>query len=60
MDFKISRSSCMGRCGEGPVVVVYPDGVWYQKVNVEDAEDLVSEHLLRDRLVSRLVDNIMQ
>ncbi|TGK38732.1 CbiX/SirB N-terminal domain-containing protein [Leptospira andrefontaineae] len=60
LDFKISRSSCMGRCGEGPVVVVYPDGVWYQKVNVEDAEDLVSEHLLQDRLVSRLVDNIMQ
>ncbi|WP_367898887.1 CbiX/SirB N-terminal domain-containing protein [Leptospira sp. WS58.C1] len=60
LDFKISRSSCMGRCGEGPVVVVYPDGVWYQKVSVEDAEDLVSEHLLQDRLVSRLVDNIMQ
>ncbi|EIE00420.1 CbiX/SirB N-terminal domain-containing protein [Leptospira licerasiae] len=60
LDFKISRSSCMGRCGEGPVVVVYPDGVWYQKVNVEDAEDLVSEHLLQDKLVSRLIDNIMQ
>ncbi|TGJ98437.1 ferredoxin [Leptospira langatensis] len=59
-DFKISRSSCMGRCGEGPAVVVYPDGVWYQRVNQEDAEDLVNEHLLQDRLVSRLVDNIMQ
>ncbi|TGL58413.1 CbiX/SirB N-terminal domain-containing protein [Leptospira sarikeiensis] len=60
LDFKISRSSCMGRCGEGPVVVVYPDGVWYQKVQTEDADDLVSEHLLQDKLVSRLVDNIMQ
>ncbi len=59
-DYRISRSSCMGRCGEGPAVVVYPDGVWYQKVQIEDAEDLVNEHLLRDRLVSRLVDNIMQ
>ncbi|TGJ99470.1 ferredoxin [Leptospira semungkisensis] len=60
LDFRISRSSCMGRCGEGPAVVVYPDGVWYQRVSPDDAEDLVSEHLLQDRLVSRLVDNIMQ
>ncbi|EQA55477.1 CbiX/SirB N-terminal domain-containing protein [Leptospira kmetyi] len=59
-DFRVSRSSCLGRCGEGPTVVVYPDGIWYQRVNESDAEELVAEHLLNDRLVSRLVDNIMQ
>jgi (2Fe-2S) ferredoxin len=50
----------MGRCGEGPTLAVYPDGVWYRGVQVSDAEDLVNEHLLADRLVARLVDNIMQ
>lgn len=59
-DFRVSRSSCLGRCGEGPTVVVYPDGIWYQRVNESDAEELVAEHLFNDRLVSRLVDNIMQ
>lgn len=56
---KITRTSCMGRCGEGPTVAVYPDGVWYRGVRDTDAEELVSEHLLKDRIVGRLVDNIM-
>ena len=59
-DIRITRTSCMGRCGEGPTVAVYPDGIWYRGVRAEDAEELVREHLLADRLVPRLVDNIMQ
>jgi sirohydrochlorin cobaltochelatase len=59
-DIRVTRTSCMGRCGEGPTVAVYPDGVWYRAVRESDAEELVREHLLGDRLVARLVDNIMQ
>ncbi|HZS41334.1 MAG TPA: CbiX/SirB N-terminal domain-containing protein [Polyangia bacterium] len=59
-DIKITRTSCMGRCGEGPTVAVYPDGIWYRGVREADAGELVREHLLGDRLVARLVDNIMQ
>lgn len=57
---RVTRTLCMGRCGEGPTVAVYPDGVWYRGVRPEDAQELVDEHLLEDRLVARLVDNIMQ
>lgn len=59
-DIRVTRTLCMGRCGEGPAVAVYPDGVWYRCVQASDAHDLVNEHLLHDRLVARLVDNIMQ
>lgn len=59
-EIRVTRTSCMGRCGEGPTVAVYPDGIWYRNVLPEDAEELVQEHLLNDRLVGRLVDNIMQ
>jgi (2Fe-2S) ferredoxin len=59
-DIKITRTSCMGRCGEGPTVAVYPDGIWYRGVRESDASELVREHLLGDRLVARLVDQIMQ
>ena len=59
-DIKVTRTLCMGRCGEGPTVAVYPDGIWYRGVTQADAQELVEEHLLGDRLVSRLVDNIMQ
>jgi sirohydrochlorin ferrochelatase/(2Fe-2S) ferredoxin len=57
---KVTRTSCMGRCGEGPTIVVYPDGIWYRGVAAGDAGEIVREHLLGDRLVARLVDNIMQ
>jgi sirohydrochlorin cobaltochelatase len=60
IDIRVTRTSCMGRCGEGPTVAVYPDGIWYRKVRPEDADEVVREHLLGDRLVARLVDNIMQ
>ncbi len=59
-DVRVTVTSCMGRCGEGPTVAVYPDGIWYRGVQLADAEELVKEHLLADRLVARLVDNIMQ
>ncbi len=59
-EIRVTKTSCMGRCGEGPTVAVYPDGVWYRGVKEADAKELVEEHLLSDRLVSRLVDNIMQ
>jgi sirohydrochlorin cobaltochelatase len=57
---RVTRTSCMGRCGEGPTVAVYPDGIWYRGVRADDAEELVREHFLADRLVARLIDNIMQ
>jgi (2Fe-2S) ferredoxin len=59
-DIRVTRTSCIGRCGEGPTVVVYPDGIWYRGVTANDAQELFDEHLLSDRLVARLVDNIMQ
>jgi sirohydrochlorin cobaltochelatase len=58
-DVRITRSSCLGRCGEGPMVAIYPDGVWYGGVNPEDAEELVSSHLDRGRIVSELVDQTL-
>jgi sirohydrochlorin ferrochelatase/(2Fe-2S) ferredoxin len=59
-DMRVTVTSCMGRCGEGPTVAVYPDGIWYRGVQELDAAELVRDHLLADRLVARLVDNIMQ
>ena len=59
-DIRVTRTGCMGRCGEGPTVAVYPDGIWYRGVTERDAVELVRDHLLGDRLIGRLVDHIMQ
>ncbi|WP_253738614.1 CbiX/SirB N-terminal domain-containing protein [Halohasta salina] len=58
-DARITRSSCLGRCGEGPMVAVYPENVWYGGVEAADAERIVSSHLDRDRIVSDLVDQTL-
>ncbi|WP_336342695.1 CbiX/SirB N-terminal domain-containing protein [Halalkalicoccus ordinarius] len=58
-DARITRSSCLGRCGDGPMVAVYPDGVWYGDVDEDDAERIVSSHLDRGRIVSDAVDQTL-
>jgi (2Fe-2S) ferredoxin len=49
----------MGRCGEGPVMAVYPDGVWYRNVSENDIEKIYKEHLIKDKIVPHIVDDIM-
>ncbi len=48
-------TGCHGLCAEGPVMIVYPDGVFYTRVTAEDVPEIVSEHLLKGRVVKRLV-----
>ena len=58
-DVRITRTSCLDKCGDGPMVTVYPDGIWYGGVDPEDAERIVGDHLDRDRIVSELVDETL-
>jgi (2Fe-2S) ferredoxin len=51
---RINRSGCLNQCGHGPVVVVYPEGVWYGGVTFGDLDEIFQEHLLGDRPVERL------
>ncbi len=51
----VSSSGCLGPCGAGPSIVVYPDGVWYGGVTLEDVEEIVSSHMLRGEPVQRLL-----
>jgi len=50
----VVTTGCMGTCELGPIMVIYPEGVFYQKVKPEDAEEIVQEHLLKGRVVKRL------
>ena len=56
-EVKIVQTGCFGLCALGPVVIVHPDGTFYSRVTAEDVEEIVEEHLLKGRVVERLVYN---
>ena len=51
---RINTAGCLERCSEGPVLVVYPEAVWYTYVDREDIDEIVHEHLEQGRVVERL------
>lgn len=51
---RINKSGCLDQCEHGPVVVVYPEAVWYGNVQTEDAAAIVNEHLVGGKHVERL------
>lgn len=52
---RINTAGCLDRCAEGPVLVVYPEAVWYTYLDREDIEEIIQEHLVNGRIVERLV-----
>jgi (2Fe-2S) ferredoxin len=53
--FRANKSGCLDRCELGPVLVVYPEGVWYTYDTKKDIDEIIEEHLLRGRIVQRLL-----
>ena len=52
---RVNKAGCMDRCAGGPVVVVYPEAVWYTYVDHDDIDEIVDSHLKHGRVVERLV-----
>ena len=56
-EIKIVQTGCFGLCALGPIMIVYPEGTFYSRVTPEDIPEIVEEHLLKGRIVERLVYN---
>ena len=54
-EVKVVKTGCFGLCALGPIMIIDPDGTFYSRVTVEDIPEIVSEHLLKGRVVNRLV-----
>ncbi|ADL11819.1 NADH-quinone oxidoreductase subunit NuoF [Acetohalobium arabaticum] len=54
-EINIVETGCHGLCEKGPVMVIYPEGIFYCELQPEDMEELVTEHILKDRIVDRLL-----
>jgi len=54
-EVKVIHTGCFGLCEKGPIVVVYPEGATYSRVTLEDVKEIVEEHLVKGRIVKRLL-----
>ena len=51
---RINKSGCLDRCEEGPILVVYPDAVWYTYVDKSDIDEIIERHIIGGEIVDRL------
>ncbi len=54
-EVKLVRTGCFGLCEAGPVVIIYPEGAFYSRIGENDVDEIVSEHLVKGRIVQRLL-----
>ncbi|NMB20622.1 MAG: NADH-quinone oxidoreductase subunit F, partial [Firmicutes bacterium] len=54
-EIKVVETGCHGFCEQGPIVIVYPEGVFYCRIQADDIHEIVEEHLLKGRIVHRLL-----
>lgn len=52
---RVNKAGCMNRCAGAPVLVVYPQGVWYSYVDTSDIDEIIDSHLRQGRVVERLL-----
>jgi len=52
---RINKAGCFSQCGHGPMIVTYPDNVWYHGVQESDLSEIVQSHILGGKPVARLV-----
>ncbi len=53
-EVRINRAGCLNQCGHGPMLVVYPEAIWYSGVQADDVDEIVNKHLVGGRVVERL------
>jgi (2Fe-2S) ferredoxin len=51
---RVNQAGCLDRCEEGPVLVIYPEEVWYTYVDRQDVDEIIDQHLLHGHVVERL------
>lgn len=52
---RVSKSGCLGRCSEGPCIVIYPEGVWYRYSSYTDIDTIIQTHLIENQAVEGLL-----
>ena len=58
-DIYVTKTGCTSQHHCGPTVIIYPDGVWYKEVRIGDVAEIIGEHLVKGKIVERLLNKDM-
>ena len=51
---RVNKAGCLGLCERGPVLVIYPEGVWYTYHSTSDIEEIIQSHIIENKIVQKL------
>ena len=51
---RVNRSGCLDKCEEGPIVVIYPENIWYRGVSIDDCDEIFEKSIIESKVISRL------
>ena len=54
-NIRVNQSGCLDKCESGPVMVIYPEGIWYNYKNKLDIDEIINTHLIKGKVVKRLM-----
>jgi (2Fe-2S) ferredoxin len=52
---RVNKAGCLDACNLGPVMVIYPEGIWYTFIDTDDIEEIIQSHLIKGKSVERLL-----
>lgn len=52
---RVNKAGCLDACNLGPVMVIYPEGIWYTFIDTHDIEEIIQSHLIKGKSVERLL-----
>ena len=51
---RVNKAGCLDRCAEGPVMVIYPDNIWYKYKDKNDIDEIIDKHIINNKVVTKL------
>ena len=54
-EVRVNKSGCLSECAIGPVLVIYPQGIWYKNIDLDDISDIIQETIINDKIIKRLL-----
>ena len=54
-EVRANKSGCLSECLTGPIVVIYPEGIWYKNVDLNDVSEIIQETIINNKIIKRLL-----